>query len=513
MAGPLIHNVIKQDGANSDIYRRRAELAEDLMKLATTYLRDLDRDEDGSSDTLINGVLWLTSFLDSIKEKGNESLKNIPMLANMGDLSLKMMRWFGWDVKLFRTIRRSNMAEKVGFRLKRMKNWIEEIKVADSLKYYQAMTGIKLGKESQRIINQAASRGSNQAMDSFMIDEDVELFANSSHHIFDACELESFLQNSTRYENQNDGHEWDQDSIWSETLKSFASDPSAEDDEEGEKSVEDVQPPLTRNLADRLNILRQVSGSLKCVAITTDNRPCPKVRLGNSMYCNVHHGLGHAFTNEIIKQVMDPDTITGKHELIRGMFVKMPSTTPLTLSRRMKPSLEGPNWEFESQMAVMEHLLRLLFNAGLKRTREDLQADRIPEADLVAAFGKLKHTTYTQVFRSTREKISMLGLDPLTRWTKFTPFFRLLLGAHFGFMSPEEAMGNDEVDFIEKRWYPTRSKWSGSMDQPRAWSQLSDIERKIPVLNHKTNYGGVDTPFRLKDGVRRADMQATPLFR
>ena len=274
---------------------------------------------------------------------------------------------------------------------------------------------------------------------------------------------------------------------------------------------EKIQPPLTRNLADRLNMLQQVSGSLKCVAISTDNRPCNKNRMRNSMYCSTHRGLGSAFTEEIIRQVMDPELIADKYQLIRGNWVKTPSTNPQLLSRRMKPSLDGPEWEFTSQMKVMEHLLRLLFNAGMRRTAQERQMDIIPEKELIEVFGKLKFTTYSQLYRSTREKIALLGFDVTVRWTKYAPYLRLLLGAHFGFMDPKEAMGRDEVDFLSSNWLTTDSVWSGTMDETRHWNR-GNQRPNIPVLNHKFNHRGVATPIYERNGRLKADMDATPTF-
>ena len=105
----------------------------------------------------------------------------------------------------------------------------------------------------------------------------------------------------------DEGLEWDQNSIWTEALHSFVSEPDSDEDTEENTldqrmivtDPEKIQPPLTRNLADKLNILQQVSGNLKCVAIATDNRPCNKNRARNSMYCTTHQSLGSAFTDEI----------------------------------------------------------------------------------------------------------------------------------------------------------------------------------------------------------------------
>ena len=517
MAGPLINDIIKNDEAGTDFQKNRAKVAEDLMTLATTYLKELDMDEEGHSDTLFNGVLWVSSFLDSVKVKGNDSLINAPMLANMGPLSEKMKRWFGWEQSLFDEVRKNMNVSKAGFRLGKVKRWIEKCMIPESLAYYQDMTGIKLSEKARNLIDNTVPRDRIlDAIEANMIDEEVEMYADSSMFILKATELESFLRDDDRYKNQDQDLEWDRNSIWTEALQSFVSE-SAEtsscSSDISMKSIEAPQPPLTKNLVDRLNMLHEISGKLNCIALTTDNRPCPKLRVANSMYCNCHQSLGSAFGSNITKQIFNPDLIQHKYQIIRGVWVKTPSTNPKVLSRRMKASIEGTNWEFDSQMAVMEHLLRRLFNAGLKRTQQERQQDIIPEKELIKEFGKLKYTTYSQVYRATREKIFLLGLDPNVRWTKYSPYFRLQLGAHFGFLDPEKSMGYEEVEFITNNWFPTNSKWSGSMDEIQDWRRRGESSRKIPALNHKFNHGGLDTPIRLKDGVRTADMNATPLFR
>ena len=488
----------------------------------TTYLKEIEECEDGKSESITNGILWIASFMDSIKCKGNDSLVNLPLLANMGELSFKMKDWFGWSEDLFRTVKQSNVREKMGFRLSKIKNWIEQSKDPELLKYYQHMTGIKLGKKAQQRINFSVPRDriltAIEERLAYTIDEDIELFADSTAFAMEACKLASFLDQDERYANQDDGHEWDQDSIWTEALHSFASDPDTDDMNDSQSDERRVvteetrvQPPLTRNLADKLNILQEVSGSLKCVAISTDNRPCQKNRARNSMYCATHQNLGSAFTDEIIRQVMDPELIPEKHQLVRGVWVKTPSTNPQLLSRRMKPSLDGPEWEFTAQMRVAEHLLRMLFNAGMRRTPEERIADLIPEQELIAEFGKLKFSTYSQLYRATREKIALLGFDVQVRWTKYAPYVRLILGAHFGFQNPDESMGRDEVEFLSSNWLPTDSKWSGSMDEKRHWNR-SGQDPKIPVLNHKYNHGGRTAPIINVNGNMKADMNATPLF-
>ena len=80
-------------------------------------------------------------------------------------------------------------------------------------------------------------------------------------------------------------------------------------------------------------------------------------------------------------------------------------------------------------------------------------------------------------------------------------------------MNPTESMGNDEVEFLEKNWFPTQSKWSGVMDEERIWNKNDVIGHQIPVLNHKTNFNGEAVPVRLRNGVRRAVMEANPTFR
>ena len=513
MVGPLLDMGVRKDEGVSQVMLERADMAEDLLNLATTYLKELDEDKDGKSDTLTNGILWVTSFMESIKLKGDESLVNSPMLANMGKLSLKMRKWFGWSDDLFRRIRKSNEAGKMGFRMKKVKGWIETQKRPEALIYYQEMTGLKLSKSSRDIIKNSVPRDSSLIeIDSFVIDEEIEIYDDSALFAMDACDLEGFLLDDNKYRDLEHNKEWDQNSMWTETLQSFVSDPSDSDAEmEAETTV--IQPPMTRNLVDRLNVLHEVSGSLRCVAITTDNRPCPSNRMKNSLYCACHQELGSVFSKDIVKQIMDPDLIEEKYQFFRGVFVKTPSSNPQILSRRMKASLEGPIWEFESQMNVMEHLLRMLFNAGLERTPQDRRDDVIPERKLIEEFGRLKYSTYTQLYRSTREKLTLLGLDINKRWTKFTPFLRLHLGSHFGFMNPTESMGNDEVDFMEKNYIPTHSKWSGVMDEERIWNKNDVIGKMIPVLNHKTNHNGETVPCRLKDGQRRAIMQANPMFR
>ena len=519
-AGPLIHAVLTETEGKTAFNKQRTDMADDLMKMVVTYLKEIEEDEEGKTESVTNGILWLTSFLDSIKCHGNDSLINMPLLANMGEMSFKMKGWFGWDDELFRIVKKGNVTDKMGFRLSKMKAWIEKSKDPVMLKYYQSMTGIKLGKRSQKIMNFSVPRDRiYKSRSAYTIDEEVELFADSNLYCLNATKLASFLDNEDRYENQDEGLEWDQNSIWTEALHSFVSDPDSEDEYaemEADSRIivtdpEKIQPPLTRNLADRLNMLQQISGSLKCVAISIDNRPCNKNRMRNSMYCSTHRELGSTFTEEIIRQVMDPELILDKYQLIRGNWVKTPSTNPQLLSRRMKPSLDGVEWEFTSQMKVMEHLLRKLFNAGMRRTAQDRQMDLIPEKELIEEFGKLQFTTYSQVYRATREKIALLGFDVNVRWTKYAPYLRLLLGAHFGFMDPKEAMGRDEVDFLSSNWLATDSVWSGTMDETRYWNKGSQGPN-IPVLNHKFNYKGLVTPIVNRNGHMKADMDATPTF-
>ena len=516
MAGPIIHDLISKEKDQSEFHKKRSEVADDLLKLTTTMLKDLDTDDEGTSDTVANAVLWITSFMDSIKVPGNDSLTNAPMLANMGQLSHNMCVWFGWDRQLFLQIQRSNKDNRMAFSLNRMKNWIEKTDNAQALNYYQEMTGIKLDPKK---LKKAASRGSNLQNHREIIEEtEAEIrFDDSARFVLSATELNDFLQQEDRYKDQDLELEWDQHSMWTD-VASTTMNSEPEDDEEmlavssEGLNLTSIQPPLTRNIADRLNVLQQVSNNLKCVAISTDNRPCVKPRAKNSMYCTCHQSLGSAFTDDIIKQIMNPELIQNRYHLIRGVRVKTPSTNPCILSRRMKASLDGPNWEFDCQIKVMEHLLRKLFEAGLRRTHEERSADVIPEAELIREFGKLKYTTYTQVYRSTREKLTLLGLDPSVRWTKYVPFCRLILGAHFGYMEPSAAMGQDEVEFLQRQWIPTHSKWSNSMEETTAWNK-SAADIGIPVLNHQYNHGGVQTPVIYNNGVRKADMNATPLFR
>ena len=512
MASQMIIDVIKEDERGSEFHKKRTKIAEDLLNLASTYLDEVEKDQDGTSETIQNGVLWITSLMTSIQQKGNDSLANCPMLANMGELSKKMQKWFGWDEDLFHQVHKTNQANQMGFRLNTIKTWIETRTDPQSLRYYTDMTGVKVDKKSQQLMSYSVPRNRYYSTkESTLVEENMSEYMDSSRFVWNGANMEKFINDHDRYQGADEDLEWDQNSIWTEALHSFVSDPASDETETVEPPTQ-IQPPLTKNLGDRLDVLHQISGNLRCVAITTDNRPCPKNRMKNSMYCNCHQSLGSAFTNEIVKQVMNPDLIQHKYQIIRGVWVKTPTLNPHILSRRMKASLEGPIWEFNAQCAVMEQLLRKLFTAYQRRTPEDVRQDLIPDADLIAEFGKLKHSTWSQVFRSTREKLVHLGLDPLQRWTKYVPILRLHLGAQFGFMDPVKANGENEVEYLTRNWFTTNSRWSGSMDEVQKWNRGLSYDR-IPVLNHVENTLGRTKPIVCYNEVRKADMNATPMFR
>ena len=144
-----------------------------------------------------------------------------------------------------------------------------------------------------------------------------------------------------------------------------------------------------------------------------------------------------------------------------------------------------------------------------------MQNDLIPEEKLLATFGKLQTTTYSQLFRAFQEKFRLLGLDTDIRWTKHMPFIRLFLGAHHGFMNPKQAMGHDEKDFVDKDYITTGSVWSGLLDEESCWNRGVHGGQKtdIPMLNHKPNSFGYDTVNTETMSGRKADMNASLTFR
>ena len=366
----LLLRQIRKDSEGDEAITKRADIAEKLLRLAMTMLEEVVVEDDSFGDTTQQGIMWLGSFLDSIRQKGDNSLVNIPLLGSMGTLSHKMKQWWGWSDDTFEKVRQSNQYEAVAFQFTRLRGWIEKANTAETRKYVSDMTNIIfLEADAERVVD-LKKVVSREELDTptgmvgkFAKDKIPDLAMTPA-------QMTEFLNNSEMFEGIPDVFQnWEEDSMWRQPLYDYLdrtdySEPATYDcdlrNDQPNQALANfraVEPPLTDNMGDLLTLMSEECQVLRCIALTEDNRPCANART-KGPYCDKHKSLGSELLPDMIHRLARPETVKGKYELIRGIFMRLPERTSRPTPDIHKPRIGGANAEFEYQMKQLANLLR-----------------------------------------------------------------------------------------------------------------------------------------------------------
>ena len=361
---------IRKDSEGEIAITKRVEIAEKILQLAMTMLKEVVVEEDAFGDTTQQGIMWLGSFFDSIRRKGDNSLVNIPLLGSMGTLSHKMKDWWGWSDDTFDKVRQSNQYEAVAFQFGRLRAWIEKSNSPETQDYIAEMTNIiflDANAEKEIDLKKVVSREELETpsgmLGKFARDKIPDLTMTPA-------QMTEFLNNSEMFEGIPDVFQnWEDDSMWKQPLYDYLdrtdySEPATYDrdlrnDQPNQALVNfrAVEPPLTDNMGDLLNIMTEECQVLRCIALTEDNRPCANART-KGPYCDKHKSLGSELLPDMIQRLARPELVKGRYELIRGVFMRMPERTNRPTPETHKPRINGANAEFEYQMKQLSNLLR-----------------------------------------------------------------------------------------------------------------------------------------------------------